>query len=194
MLFPVIFMLASILNLVNGWVKIRQGGRDKKKQGAGRGADFFRKLPSGAFCDQRPEHLEIENEDGNIDDIKEAEGFVSGQNLCSRLNVSRTAVWKVIRQLQEEGYQIEAVRNKGYRLVQAADVMTEAEIGSRLKAGWIGKKLVYFYETDSTNLQARKLAQAGCPDGTLVVSRLSDGRKRTEREKLVFSPWRAASI
>ena len=102
--------------------------------------------------------------------LKEAEGFVSGQNLCSRLNVSRTAVWKVIRQLQEEGYQIEAVRNKGYRLVQAADVMTEAEIGSRLKAGWIGKKLVYFYETDSTNLQARKLAQAGCPDGTLVVS------------------------
>ena len=45
--------------------------------------------------------------------LKEAEGFVSGQNLCSRLNVSRTAVWKVIRQLQEEGYQIEAVRNKG---------------------------------------------------------------------------------
>ena len=41
--------------------------------------------------------------------LKEAEGFVSGQNLCSRLNVSRTAVWKVIRQLQEEGYQLVTV-------------------------------------------------------------------------------------
>ena len=45
--------------------------------------------------------------------LKETEGFVSGQDLCGRLNVSRTAVWKVIRQLEEEGYQIEAVRNKG---------------------------------------------------------------------------------
>ena len=41
-LFPVIFMLASILNLVNGWVKIRQGGRDKKKQAQGAGLIFFR--------------------------------------------------------------------------------------------------------------------------------------------------------
>ena len=40
-LFPVIFMLASILNLVNGWVKIRQGGRDKKKQAQGAGLIFF---------------------------------------------------------------------------------------------------------------------------------------------------------
>ncbi len=102
--------------------------------------------------------------------LKETEGFVSGQDLCGRLNVSRTAVWKVIRQLEEEGYQIEAVRNKGYRLVQVADVMTEAEIGSRLQTDWLGKHLVYYYETDSTNVQAKKLAEAGCPNGTLVVA------------------------
>ena len=40
-LFPVIFMLAAILNLVNGWVKIKRSGRDRKKQAAGAGLLLF---------------------------------------------------------------------------------------------------------------------------------------------------------
>ena len=48
--------------------------------------------------------------------LREAEDYVSGQQLCDHFGVSRTAVWKVIRQLQEEGYQIEAVKNRGYLL------------------------------------------------------------------------------
>lgn len=102
--------------------------------------------------------------------LKEQPGFVSGQALCGWLGVSRTAVWKVIKQLEEEGYVIEAVRNKGYRLVEAADVMTEAEIGSRLCTERMGRSLVYLPQTDSTNIYARKLAQKGYPDGTLVVA------------------------
>ena len=46
--------------------------------------------------------------------LKETDGYVSGQELCRRFGVSRTAVWKVINQLKEEGYEIEAVRNRGY--------------------------------------------------------------------------------
>ncbi|MCI8296212.1 MAG: biotin--[acetyl-CoA-carboxylase] ligase [Lachnospiraceae bacterium] len=102
--------------------------------------------------------------------LKERSGFVSGQALCGQLGVSRTAVWKVIRQLEEEGYVIEAVRNKGYRLVEAADVMTEAEIGSLIRTERMGKRLVYLPQTDSTNIQARRLGQEGYPDGTLVVA------------------------
>lgn len=62
--------------------------------------------------------------------LKSCDGYLSGQELCEKLNVSRTAVWKVINQLREEGYEIEAVRNKGYRLVESADVMTAAELES----------------------------------------------------------------
>ena len=51
--------------------------------------------------------------------LKSCDGYLSGQELCEKLNVSRTAVWKVINQLREEGYEIEAVRNKGYRLVES---------------------------------------------------------------------------
>ena len=114
--------------------------------------------------------------------LKEAPGFVSGQELCDRLGVSRTAVWKVIKQLEEEGYQIEAVRNKGYRLAEAADVITEAEIGSRLRSKWMGRHLVYFPETDSTNIQAKRLGEEGAPEGTLVVpERQTAGKGRRGR-------------
>ena len=49
--------------------------------------------------------------------LRGAEEFVSGQQLCEEFGVSRTAVWKAINQLKEEGYEIEAVHNKGYRLL-----------------------------------------------------------------------------
>lgn len=53
---------------------------------------------------------------------------MSGQRLCEELGVSRTAVWKVIRQLKEEGYHVEAVQNRGYRIVDIPDVMSEEEL------------------------------------------------------------------
>ena len=54
--------------------------------------------------------------------------FISGQELSERFGVSRTAVWKVIRQLEAEGYVIQAVRNKGYRLTAQPDLLTEETI------------------------------------------------------------------
>ena len=48
--------------------------------------------------------------------LRESQDYVSGQQICERFQVSRTAVWKVIKQLKEEGYEVEAVRNRGYRL------------------------------------------------------------------------------
>ena len=62
--------------------------------------------------------------------LKENDTYISGQQLCEQFQVSRTAIWKVIDQLKKEGYQIEAVRNKGYRLIESPDVMSKAEIDS----------------------------------------------------------------
>ncbi len=109
--------------------------------------------------------------------LKEAEGYISGQELCECLGVSRTAVWKVIRQLQEEGYEIEAVRNRGYRLVESGDVLSEAELKSVLKTSWAGRNIKYCEEVDSTNNEARRLAEQGAPHGTLVVAELQTAGK-----------------
>ena len=62
--------------------------------------------------------------------LKSSDTYLSGQQICEQFQVSRTAVWKVMEQLKKEGYQIEAVRNKGYRLVDSPDVMSKAEISS----------------------------------------------------------------
>lgn len=102
--------------------------------------------------------------------LRETEGYVSGQELCERLKVSRTAVWKVMQQLQAEGYEIEAVRNRGYRLKESGDVYTQAELQSVMKSRWAGKNLYFFEEVDSTNNVVRTLAEQGAPEGTLAVA------------------------
>ena len=52
------------------------------------------------------------------------DAFVSGASLADRLHLSRTAVWKAIRQLKADGYDIEAVTNQGYRLLSGSDVLS----------------------------------------------------------------------
>lgn len=109
--------------------------------------------------------------------LKERGDYLSGQELCERLGVSRTAVWKVIKQLQSEGYSIEAVRNRGYRLVEGGDVMTEAEIKSCFSRELGDWKVVCYEETDSTNTRAKYLAEEGAEEGTLVVAERQSGGK-----------------
>ena len=62
--------------------------------------------------------------------LRNSDGYVSGQELCETLGVSRTAVWKVMQKLKAEGYEIEAVSNKGYRLISSPDVLSAEELES----------------------------------------------------------------
>ncbi|MCR5459087.1 MAG: biotin--[acetyl-CoA-carboxylase] ligase [Acetatifactor sp.] len=109
--------------------------------------------------------------------------YVSGQELCERYGVSRTAVWKAMEQLKKDGYQIEAVKNRGYLLREdARGVFGRTEIESRRKSKWVGQTLVFYDQTDSTNMQAKRLAEEGAPDGTVVVADCqSAGRGRRGR-------------
>lgn len=114
--------------------------------------------------------------------LREADDYVSGQQICETCGVSRTAVWKVIRQLQEEGYQVEAVRNRGYRIIDSPDVMSVEEVKSLMETEWAGCNTIYYKETDSTNLRIKQLGDEGAPHGTLVVAdRQTVGRGRRGR-------------
>lgn len=115
--------------------------------------------------------------------LKESEDYISGQKLCDTFQVSRTAVWKVIEQLKKEGYQIEAVRNRGYRLVQSPDAVSEAELASCLKTRWIGEKICYYPETDSTNNRAKEAGEKEGIHGQLFVADMqSAGKGRRGRK------------
>lgn len=114
--------------------------------------------------------------------LRETDGYLSGQQICEQFGVSRTAVWKVIRQLQEEGYQVEAVRNKGYHIVDSPDILTKEELESLLDTKWAGRPVICYQETDSTNLRAKQMGDEGAMHGTLVVAdRQTAGRGRRGR-------------
>ena len=102
--------------------------------------------------------------------LKESDTYISGQQLCEQFQVSRTAIWKVIDQLKKEGYEIEAVRNKGYRLIDSPDVMSKAEIESLVDTKWAGKTVVYYDKIDSTNNRAKEAGDNGAAHGTLFVA------------------------
>ena len=102
--------------------------------------------------------------------LKESDTYISGQQLCEQFQVSRTAIWKVIDQLKKEGYEIEAVRNKGYRLIDSPDVMSKAEIESLMDTKWAGSNVVYYDEIDSTNNRAKEAGDNKAPHGTLFVA------------------------
>ena len=104
--------------------------------------------------------------------LREADDYLSGQQLCEALGVSRTAVWKIIKRLKEDGYPIEAVTNKGYRLlsVEGKDLLNQEELERRLNTRWAGHPLYYMQETGSTNTDIFRLSEEGYPQGTLAVS------------------------
>jgi BirA family biotin operon repressor/biotin-[acetyl-CoA-carboxylase] ligase len=114
--------------------------------------------------------------------LRETRGYVSGQELCEKLSVSRTTIWKVVGQLKSEGYVIEGIRNRGYRLVDVPDSIDEKEIRSRLHTQWLGKEIYYQKSVDSTNSWAKRLAEEGKPSGTVVVADVqTNGKGRRGR-------------
>lgn len=103
-------------------------------------------------------------------ELKAGESYISGQELCQKFGVSRTAVWKHIKALKEEGYVIDSVSNKGYKLVRCPDVLTAEDIKSSLSTTWLGRTVKVMKTVDSTNLEAKRLAEAGALHGTLVTA------------------------
>lgn len=94
--------------------------------------------------------------------------FVSGAALAKELGVTRNSVWKAIKGLEAQGYAIEGVTNKGYRLADDCSILSAASIERFLTNP---KVRVEFHETiDSTNNRAKELAASGAPQGTLVVA------------------------
>jgi len=114
--------------------------------------------------------------------------YISGEDISQTMKVSRTAVWKHIRTLKQDGYAIESHPRLGYALRKNTDRLLPAEIKANLACTVLGQEIYYFNEIDSTNNQAKKLAVDGCPEGTIVVAEAQgDGRGRLSRSW--FSPY-----
>lgn len=101
---------------------------------------------------------------------KSGERPLSGEEISRQLEVSRTAIWKHIQTLKNEGYDIESVPKKGYILKESPNRLFPQEILSRLQTRWLGHNICYRDSIDSTNTLAKGLANEECPNGLVVVA------------------------
>ena len=113
---------------------------------------------------------------------QQSQDYLSGEEISRQLAVSRTAVWKHIQELKNHGYEIEAHPRKGYRLKSRPNLLLPEEIRAGLSTKLLGKQIVHFYDTSSTNNEAKRLAADEAAEGTIVVSEAQTlGRGRLNR-------------
>jgi len=114
--------------------------------------------------------------------LSSVDGFLSGETLCREFGITRSAVWKHIRLLRHDGYQIDAVTGKGYQLSGMTGRPVAAEVFPLLTTQRFGKTIDYHPTATSTNLLAKALAADGAPEGSVVVAdEQSGGRGRMGR-------------
>lgn len=112
---------------------------------------------------------------------------VSGSEIARSVGMTRSAVWKAVKTLREEGYSICAVTNRGYCLSEESDFLSEQSIVPNLRTKELGRKIDVFKTIDSTNNFAKSLAQLGAVHGTAVIAEVqTQGRGRIGRE--FYSP------
>jgi BirA family transcriptional regulator, biotin operon repressor / biotin---[acetyl-CoA-carboxylase] ligase len=108
--------------------------------------------------------------------------FISGQKISEQLGCSRTAVWKHIEDLRNEGYELEAVRKLGYRIITKPDKISGNEIQLGLETEFLGRNIHFEESLTSTQKIAHRLSYDGVAEGTLVVAEeQTTGRGRLDR-------------
>ncbi|TCS75628.1 biotin--[acetyl-CoA-carboxylase] ligase [Pectinatus cerevisiiphilus] len=113
--------------------------------------------------------------------------YISGAYLAEKLSVSRTAIWKHICALKEEGYDIDSKSRNGYRIISSPDLLTPGEINAVLATNVFGCVIKYYKTVSSTNNAAKLLAQQDAREGTIVVSE-EQGNGKGRLSRCWFSP------
>ena len=105
-----------------------------------------------------------------INMLYEAEDYISGEELGKGLGISRTAVWKQLREVKREGFIIEAKPRLGYRIVSYPDKLLPIILEKGLTTSVMGRNIYYYQSVGSTNSLAKSLAKEGAIEGSLVVA------------------------
>ncbi len=121
--------------------------------------------------------------------LESGEAFVSGSLLAQQLGVSRPAVHGKLDKLRAEGFEVEAVRNRGYRIRQLPEVLHPALLRCALDQRGCRIGLHYFPVIDSTNREAdRRIASGESSPIAVIASCQQHGRGRLGRV------WQSQSV
>ena len=111
--------------------------------------------------------------------------YLSGAEIARQLGVSRSAIWKAVKQLQSEGHQFDAVTNRGYALREESAVLSVPGIRKYLRRSDL--LLEVYKSVPSTNPLTKQAAESGAPEGTVIIAEeQTAGRGRMGRS--FFSP------
>jgi BirA family biotin operon repressor/biotin-[acetyl-CoA-carboxylase] ligase len=113
--------------------------------------------------------------------------YVSPAEITSLLNINQDELEKNVAILEECGYIIDSSYESGIRLIESTHLILPYEIKKELKTNYIGHKIHYFSKIDSTNIAAKKLAEDGAQEGTIVIAE-TQTRGRGRRGKKWISP------
>jgi len=120
--------------------------------------------------------------------LYEADGQpVSGQEIADEFGLSRTAIWKYVKDFEKEGYEIGTVKKKGYYLITVPDRVNEANVKKYLKTKSYGQRIDYVETCSSTQILAHDEAQNGAPDGTVIIA-----EEQTSGKGRMSRPWSSA--
>ncbi|PLR77163.1 biotin--[acetyl-CoA-carboxylase] ligase [Bacillus sp. V3-13] len=119
-----------------------------------------------------------------LDAFTDAGGdYLSGQYLADLIGCSRTAVWKHIEELRKDGFELEAVRRKGYRIMKTPEKVSADEVRLGLKTDFVGQNIHYEETVESTQKIAHSLAFNGADEGTVILAEEQlSGRGRLDRK------------
>lgn len=113
--------------------------------------------------------------------------YFSGEEIAKKLCVSRAAVWKAVKSLRDEGYDIDAVTNKGYCLSVNTDILSVQGIQKYLKQEYKNMDINVILVIGSTNDLVREKANEGYDEGYIAIANeQTKGRGRYGRK--FFSP------
>lgn len=117
-----------------------------------------------------------------IEILRNSAGFVSGEAISATLGISRNAVHKHVKSLRRRGYDIVGVSRRGYRLEQEPSRLSMRHIANLSGGSVFSRSFRYYDEIESTNVEAKSLANSGAPEGTVVIAEAqSAGRGRLGR-------------
>ncbi len=111
--------------------------------------------------------------------------YLSGQDLSDVLRISRVAVWKHIKKIQELGYTIESKQKLGYKLTADSEILLPWEVTKNLKTKMIGQRAYYFDTIDSTQNQALKMSEDPTNNGAVVIAAKQTGGKGRSGRKWI---------
>ncbi|MDI9633516.1 MAG: biotin--[acetyl-CoA-carboxylase] ligase [Methanolinea sp.] len=110
--------------------------------------------------------------------LETSDGPVTGEKISNVLGISRSAVWKHIKELINMGYDIQVSHREGYRLKKGSSRLLPYEVHKKLRTKVMGRSMRYYESTVSTNWVAKQMLReedAAALHGTVIIAEQQTG-------------------